>query len=445
MSYRITQETLDFLNSNGVKITGRDSNGWEWELGSDIEYGDSFTLEALDGFTIISITYRGENGWDESLTISSDGLTATNNSFDDTPLTDYNIVTESEVLEPDYVISEQDLQGIINGVLYVNDELAITGMGVNIGDQWKYIPDDGYLVNEIRFRDEDGFDYQWIIAPDLLSATYIHDDKFTLSGIEIFTTNVQPDDVRGINDVYKITPDNIRELIKESFKQFDGQLTTDFGRYILGLIEIPFTIPDDFIIGDSVINFGEFSTGIDGVLLNNDTLKVDMGSISVAGDKGNLLDYSNVIAVLHLPYAEPMTLENEYVINETVSIEYVVNLYDGNANINVSSSKSGGVIASRTVDLRLSVPFGNIDSYPANNSPYAVQVGGDNGIDTPFIELLQNKAILENGLYTVPIIDESVISDFNGFIIVEDINLKTKANYNDKMKIINQLNRGIIL
>lgn len=446
MSYRITQATMDFLNSNGVTITGRDSNGWEFEIGSDIEYGDSFTLEALDGFKIISVTYVDENGWHESLTISSDGLTATNNSFDDTPLTDYNIETEAETVTPDYVLTESDLSSISDvGVLAVNDEPAFAGMGVNAGDVLTVIANDGVIIESITGRDENGFEIEWTVTPDGSSASHAYWIDLSFENLVIDTRGIQPEAVKGVNDVYVLSPDDMRTIITENFKFYDGTETTDYSKYLIGLIEIPFTIPDDIVEGDKIIQFGEYSTGVTGQLLTTDTLTVDMGSATIVSDKGNFLDYANTTAVLFLPYCDPITLENEYVINETISIEYVINLYDGLTNINISSSKNNSVIASRNVDLRASIPFGNVDSYPSNNSPFNIGLSGFNGITTPYIELLRNDAILEAGFFTIPIVDETELINCSGFITVNEIDLKTTATTQEKERIISQLNKGVIL
>ena len=123
----------------------------------------------------------------------------------------------------------------------------------------------------------------------------------------------------------------------------------------------------------------------------------------------------------------------------------MINLYDGSTNVNVSSSKNNSVIASRNVDLRASIPFGNVDSYPSNNSPFNIGLSGFNGIDTPYIELLRNDAILEAGFFTIPIVDETELMNCSGFITVNEIDLKTTATTQEKERIISQLNKGVII
>lgn len=253
-------------------------------------------------------------------------------------------------------------------------------------------------------------------------------------------------DTKGVNDVFLITDSTMRGVINANFNLNDGQTTKDYGQYLLGLVDIPFTIDPEFIkFVDSPIKLASYDTGFKGSLLKNDILTVNLGTILTPKTKDNFLDFSNKTTLLHLPYSEPIALETQYVIGETISIEYQINLYSGLTVINISSTKIGGVIATRNVDLNVSVPFGSVTSQPSKNDPRNVDLGGDNGVKTAYIEMLSNDAILENGFFTIPIIDETIINTCAGFIKVDEINLVSKATSNEKNMIVSLLSGGVIV
>ena len=253
-------------------------------------------------------------------------------------------------------------------------------------------------------------------------------------------------DTKGVNDVFLIDDGTMRGVINANFNLGNGQTTTDYGQYLLGLIELPFVVDPEFIkYVKSPIKLASYDTGFKGSLLKNDVLKVNLGDIITPKTKNNFLDFANKTTLLHLPYSEPILLETQYVIGETISIEYQINLYSGLAVINISSSKIDGVIVTRNVDLNVAIPFGSVTSQPSKNDPRNVNLGGDNGVKTAYIEMLSNDAILENGFYTIPIIDETVINNCDGFVKVDEINLVSKATANEKNMIVGLLSRGVIV
>ena len=334
------------------------------------------------------------------------------------------------------------------------DEPITAGTELNRGNEVYYIADDGFEFDLV------GSDKASIYARSPMggveSCYYDFENPsrayrtvgYSYSKISSVTLieSYADVDTKGVNDVFIITDSTMRGVINANFNLNDGQTTKDYGQYLLGLIDLPFTIPPDLIkFVDQKIKLASYDTGFKGDLLKVDVLRIDLGSITTPTIKDNFLDYANKTTVLHLPYSEPIALENQYVIGETISIEYQVNLYDGKAIINISSSKIDGVIATRNVDLNLAIPFGSVTSQPSNNDPRNINLGGDNGVKTPYIEMLSNDAILENGFFTIPIVDETVINNCSGFIKVDEINLVSKATSSEKNMIVNMLSRGVIV
>lgn len=264
-----------------------------------------------------------------------------------------------------------------------------------------------------------------------------------------FVTLVEkPIDVvtKGVNNAYLIDSATMREVINANFVLNDGQTSKDYGQYILGLIELPFLIePDAISLTDDAIKLAAYDTGLTGDLLKSDVLKVNLGTLTIPATDNNLLDFANKTAIIHLPYCEPFNIETKYLIGESVSIEYLINLYDGLAIINIYSTKIDDAIVSKTVDLNVSIPFGSVSSQPSKNDPHNVTLGGDNGVKTAYIELLSSDAILPYGFFTSPIIDETVLNLAKGYIEVDNINLSTKATNQEREQIRSYLRSGVII
>lgn len=448
MTYRIKQTDWDYLAANNVYLDGRDDDGYVWAVGSDIYDDSKFTITAVNGFKINSITYRDPDGYSSSFTVADDGLTAWVNKYDDTPPKDYNfdvVVDAPPEPVPDYVWTQAEIDTLENVVFMIGGVLVVDGTGMFIGDVMTVTAVDGYEIVSAGYRDGNGFNVDFTVADDYKSASLTFTGATDFNGFSVTTRFVQTPDVKGYNDIYRVTDAQMREVTTASFEFFNGQTSVDFGKYIIGAIDFPFEIRENQITGLQNISLGKSTTGINAELLTTDTIRVDMGSIFVPRVKDNLLDFANTVAVLHLPYAESVMIDIDYVIGETISIEYLVSLYDGLAIINVSSSKIDGIINTRNVDLNVSIPFGNIDSNPSNNDPKNIELGGDNGIKTPHIEILRNDAILENGFFTIPIIDESTLINQIGFVKVDEIELMTSATMTERNKINSLLTSGVIL
>lgn len=334
------------------------------------------------------------------------------------------------------------------------DDLVTVGTQVNTGNSVYYVAGVGFEFDligsdkaSIGARSPTGgqvwFNYDFdnpSIATQKVSYSYYKASRVTL--IE----SVNDIDTKGVNDVFMIDDGTMRAIINANFNLSTGQTTKDYGEYILGLIDLPFTVsPDAIKYVESPIKLAGYDTGFKGVLLKTDVLIINLGDIVTPITKNNFLDFYNKTTILHLPYSNPIAIENQYVIGETISIEYQVNLYDGLTVINISSSKIDGVIATVNVDLNVAVPFGSVSSQPSKSDPKNVELGGDNGVKTPYIEMLSNDAVLENGFFTIPITDETVINNCTGFIKVDEINLKSKATAIEKDMIMNVLSGGVIV
>lgn len=302
----------------------------------------------------------------------------------------------------------------------------------------------GYKITQAYYRDLDGFISDYVISSDGLTAT-CDDIECFASGFTLETKQLTPN-VQGVNQVYELDEKGVSVISSKQFIFFNGQKTLQYGDYLLGLIKIPFPIPNNIIVNQNTnVKLGDYDTGVKGKLINGEKLIVDIGSITTALKYNNTLDFINTTCILYLPFCEPITIESEFVIGQTISIKYIVNLYNGEMLINISSSKNDEVIITKNIDLDVDVPFANVTNRPPKNDSRDISLGKDNGLRNAHIVIMQNTAVLPYGFFTVPITDEKKLLGEQGFVKIENIRLQTLATNEDKQNILNLLRDGVII
>lgn len=416
-------------------------------------------FEPWGGATSVYIVSQNPNtgGMDEQyFTLSEDGKTATLQwlgsgwgltvETEPAPINGW-IYTQSdyeEVTNNNAVLTVQGLPVEVGGVIPWGSEVVAVA---NSGWQFYKTPQYNH-ENSIYFRGQ-------------LSNGQIEYLDFTLTedGASATTTLVKPEtygvmdwwisvlseqateSVTGKNNVYLFDVEKLGELNAVRFKEVSGEVV-DYGQFILNVLELPFNIDAGLILDPEAVILGDYTTEINAPKVNRDVIVLDLGSVEVPKTKNNLLDFANTVTVLNLPWVEPFTLENKYVIGETVAVKYEIEVYSGVATVFVSSSKTGEIIVIRKVDLGLNIPYMGGRASGVQN--FNISLGGDNGLRTPFINILRNKAVLENGFFTIPIIDESKLSEVQGFAKIEEVVLKSRATRSERTEIINILESGVI-
>lgn len=269
------------------------------------------------------------------------------------------------------------------------------------------------------------------------------------SGLKTTTIQATPTIV-GANNVYLITSEILKQVNKKRFKSVSNggdsleTTTYDYGQFILSVLAIPFTVPAENVILPENITLANFDTGVPAPKINVDVLKINLGDIVVPAVNNNLYDYVNTVALLHLPRMDSVAIELEYVIGHTISIEYLLDCYNGDVTVNIYSDRIEAPIITKSVNIGVNVPYTNTNN-AASLDNGNIEVGGDNGVTKAFIELVKVDSILKDGLFTIPVIDEAVLNTATGFIQVENVELKTRALRNEKEMLINILNNGVII
>ena len=291
--------------------------------------------------------------------------------------------------------------------------------------------------------------YEFVIAPDKKSGTLQLPStvSFMSSAMEYETELDVPVDVKGSNTVYKIADSDLETITKTRFQVMTvtGNLL-DYGQFILGFIKIPFEIDQSLIVGTEEVRLGPASTGVAGQVISRDRLVVPLGSISVPAVDMNSLDYQSTSCKLHLPYANPVSLDVQHVIGETIEIALSINLYDGEAQYTLKGSKFNQVFDTVTCYLDVAIPFANVvGGIPNKNNPSNVSVGVDNGIRTAFIEVERKPREMPDGFFTAAVNVEGSLLGQVGYFEVSNCEMEVRATHEGLERLRMALRDGVII
>ena len=457
MALTVTQSVLDYMSARNI-VLYRKKNGFStfnpMVLNEKSAISDVLRLVPNEGTNIVSAKVRISGGFDKDFTRSTQNSRWWEFTDVSNALSYFTIAVESSAKT--WALTQVMIDQVTskNATFFINDILAIP-TSIKDNDILKIIPNEGFkfVENGVQLELVAVNPYRnFTINDELNLATYTANPTLSdsvLKGFIVETVLLPPENVRGFNNVYHIDKDQLKEVTKQRFQIMGGSVDNpekkDLGINILGLIELPLQVDPSLVTGKQDVYLGDFKTTVNADFMITDVLNVDLGVITVPRTNNNFLDYINTTALIHLPYSNPINIDVNYVIGEEIGIQYAINLYDGLATINISSSKLGDIIATANVDMNIKIPFGNIESFPNGNSPNDVKLGGFNGIFKPYIELIRNEGVNADKLFTIPVTDESLLAGNTGFVQVEQIDLKTNAHSAEKDMIINVLKQGVII
>ena len=256
-----------------------------------------------------------------------------------------------------------------------------------------------------------------------------------------------PVDVKGSNSVYKIADSDLETITTSRFQTVTstGNLI-DYGQFILGFIKIPFEVDPSLIVGSEEVRLGPVRTGVVAQVISRDRLVVPLGSISVPAVDLNSLDYQSTSCKLHLPYANPVSVDVQHVIGETIEIALSINLYDGEAQYTLKGSKFDQVFDTVTCNLDVAIPFANVvGGIPNKNNPSNVSVGVDNGIRTAFIEVERKPREMPEGFFTTAVNAEGALLGQVGYFEVSNCELEVRATHEELERLRTALRDGVII
>ena len=454
--YKITQEAIDALLAKGFNVF---VDGAQAVANKDYLESAVVTIKLID--TVRSKITESDYPIDPTQTF------ITVNNWYAVDLSKIRIVVYKEPYTFEQSLIDSYLENHI--VLKIGGEAVTSDKYYNTNTELVFEVQGG-KIKRVESDGNDGIDRipTPVVANDSRSASY--PDNFKVKWLPKLYFEIQldsdiipdiPDEgsqtgdaTRTTLDVYRMNPDDVHKFVSEFHGvRIDinpGQTETfDYGKFILSLIRLPFSIQENLILekGTNIV-LGKYTTKYKADKLKIDTLRYNIGQIYTPAKHGNLLDYANTTTVLHLPFVTPITLDAQYVIGYTIQIEFVINLNSGSCDINIRTSKLDegngfGIIASVNVDLNAELPWGRINA--PTNDPHSIGIVTDNKVNRAYIEVIRNKPTLIDGKWTIPISDERKLLPAEGYVEVDHIDLASKASRSEKLMILSALSSGVII
>lgn len=247
--------------------------------------------------------------------------------------------------------------------------------------------------------------------------------------------------------VYMIDKYNILNLSRKHGKvDFNGgDITSDpISQMINNIIRLPFKIPSDSYTELQPIIFGSVADSPRDIVANkikSDVLNLDIGTIEVKGKYENSLDYINTEVILYLPFMDRVSLPIETVIDGSIDIEYLINLYNGSVTCNIKSSITRTVVNSINGFIGRTIPY---YSKPKNDVSFSVEnnINMNNGIYRAYIEVSRNTPIENDDAIELV---KGQLKDVTGYVEVDRIDIDKDIIKTESDMLKNELGNGVVI
>ena len=415
----------------------------------DIDSTITFTPDTGYEFTQDgTVKIYNEYGMSHDETISKDtGTYKVPNDTDKLSIT--MSATKKVVTVPKATITSLHLTNCIasiNGVVInLHDEIDVgSTITVKANKNFKFTSN-----GSVSLTNTTGVSYNKPIVVDTTDntlATLVIEDDVNTVGIEMnaIENTPVPETSGGFINTYVVNNDILNDLSKNRFTYKDSGTggassvtVIDHATMITSLLHIPYSV-ESITGSDNDIILGNLNTKVQAPRLTDNVLHVDFGTIKVGELNKDNSDYQNTDCELYVPYSKPIKLDSENIINKSIHIMYVIDVYSGSGNIILSDDNS--IVGTYNVDVGSEIPF--VQS--SNNSHVNnLKMSISNMITRPYIRIKYYDR-LDNTYNSNRL---ALVSDMKGFIQVNNI-LKIDSNEIDSdsyEEIKNELSTGIII
>lgn len=342
---------------------------------------------------------------------------------------------------------------VINAVARANIRVYITGNIVNATCNYS----DGELIDfnkDIIITANSGFTFksQYSYRDGIVTKFFSNEVTYLIASTENKTNNIYLDDdyiatreieqLGTFTNLYKTNQTELTELSKVRFYENTGQIV-DYGQFINSLYILPFDIPSDILGDKSTILLGNFDSGVESTLISTYSFDIDGGEIEVPLKYNNIYDFINTECILHLPFLDKIYLNSEYVIGQTLSITFTIELYSGNLTVNIKSSFNNEIVASVQGLIGMNIPFIQKSNGNVINSVSNVYKNRNNRC---FIEINRNIPYTKNNnVFGGSVVEYGKIGDYTGYVECDKIVLETNATNQEQEEIKNLLRNGVFV
>lgn len=394
----------------------------------------NFTLDKIDeGDNTLTLTSSEMCFFDDLPTITI-GETVTNFTLNE----DRNVATLTINVTGDCVINATATQYYTYQETLTNCKSNFTGKTLikEGSTTFTFTADSGYVFGE------NGSIY---IQPrtvgiegngkSVLTKTYLinGNTKVELSAIKKVET------LSTFNHLYLVDNDILSSLSKKRYYNSNG-IESDYGRFITDLYIIPFSITD--ILSDQAnIILGFYDTQIPATQINGYTYNLNLGKIVINENYGNVYDYINSKAILHVPFFNSIELPIENVMKQTLKLNIIIDLYDGSGTLNVVSSL-GGLIHSETSNICKHIPY--IQKTTETSFLQTLNTINNN-ITNAYLTIINNVPYNVIDDFGKNVVEYMEIKSLTNYFKINDIKINTSATNDEKNKIVDLLKNGCFI
>ncbi len=397
------------------------------------------TIEETEGKEII-LTCNDGFVFDEVPTITIGGTTFEFNLNDDLTVATITVDITGDVVINAVAIREKRVfitGTIVNATCnYSDGDILKIGKNIIITANSRYRFKGVYKYKEGTWTHEaiNHGSYLEIIVDDIYPHDiYLHDNYIATKEVEQVGTFV---------NLYKTNQTELTNLSKVRFLESEGEII-DYGQFINSLYVLPFDIPIDILGDRSTILLGNFDSGVESTLIATYSFDVDGGTIEVPLKYNNIYDFINTECILHLPFLGKVYLNTEYVIGQTITIEFTIELYSGTLTANIKSSFNNEIVASVQGLIGMNIPFIQKSNGNVINSISNVY---KNKINRCFIEVNRNIPYTKNdNIFGGTVVEFGRIGDYTGYLECDKIVLETSATNQEQEEIKSLLRNGVFV
>ena len=212
----------------------------------------------------------------------------------------------------------------------------------------------------------------------------------------------------------------------------------DIGAYITSLYNLPYAIDESLIGEKEFIKLANKKSNVKTPTILGNNFTVDLGTIKVNEEYKSNFDYSNTQCFLVCPYMDRISLQIDDVIEHTLKLKFIINIYNGDCTLLVSSDDR--LIYNSTFKIANKIPYTQnyVDNSNKNNTDNVIF----NDVNTAYIEIIRPKA-LENNVVSTDEIGK--LKDYQGFTSIRNLSLNTNASLSEQQEIELKLQSGVYI
>lgn len=355
-----------------LTITGSFNNcSCNYSSGSNIMIGNTITVTANDGYTFTELTETPN-----IVRMSSSGTGARTFAF--TKNDDYSFSYTAEGSNAwiyrfnasDFVATKipvtPKITIVVTGTFTnctpnfnVTGETVETSFTPTITANQDHVFNSNFYVRNGRT----GADEMMTLSADGSTLTYSladYTDGSTVTFYSDYKASLIPaEELSDLVDIYFPTSQQLTSLGDVRFVDVSGN-TVDRGEYIVKLYALPFDVANVTSEGSKNIVLGSYNSTVSSNYASTWRLEVDGGQISLNYEYNNVYDYLNLDIQLYAPYFGFIAINPQYVVGETISLTYLINLYNSQCTLCLKSTKcDNDVFHIETKEIGFEIPLRN--------------------------------------------------------------------------------------